>query len=139
MDGKWLTTQDFDPDDLAAVSQLGTNKDKQEQLSRQLYLANALRGHQLEKGQMAGDIYIPPNPVANALTMYDRIQGIKDARQGVKTQNDLNTQRQSGLDHFLKSWLQKTQPANTRGMDMSDMQNAFSGTDSQNPIPDLAQ
>lgn len=104
MQGSFLGTEDFSPDDLASISKLSTNEDKQQQLALQLKLAAALRNKQGDHGTMAGQVYIPPNPVHGAMDIFDRIQGMTQAAKGAKEQTGLNAERQAGLDHFMQLW-----------------------------------
>lgn len=110
--GKWLTTDDFDPDSVQSIAGLSTTKDKQSQLQQQLILANALRrGSSTPKGQMAGDVYIPPNPLETAMSLYDHFQGIKEGRQGAKDQAALNQQHQDAVDKYFQAYQRSRNPA----------------------------
>lgn len=90
------------PEDLQAASELSVNADKQDQLALQLKLAAALRNKGFAKGQMAGAVYIPPNPLETATDVYDRLQGIKDTSQGTAQMSGLLGNKQSNLLKLLK-------------------------------------
>jgi hypothetical protein len=70
----------LDDDDIDAILGLGTNNSQQQRLKLQMQLANALRTNSNDdpKGTMAGQVYIPPDPFAKGLSVYDHLKGIKD-------------------------------------------------------------
>lgn len=102
-------------DDLNNASELSTNADRQDALALQLKLANALRQKSFAKGNMAGGVYIPPNPLETALDIYDRFQGTKEGSEGTnKMEGLLNSSQNAKLKLLLSKWFpQDKDPAAT--------------------------
>lgn len=82
-----------------------TIEDKQKQLALQLQLSNLLRNKQPDHGTMAGQVYIPPNPVNQALDMYDHVQGIRQAQKSTDALTGLNNEKSGYTNDFIKALL----------------------------------
>jgi hypothetical protein len=94
----------LDDDDIDAILGLGTNNSQQQRLKLQMQLANALRTNSNDdpKGTMAGQVYIPPDPFAKGLSVYDHLKGIKDANSQNAKGSSLDLQRQIVMNLFAQ-------------------------------------
>lgn len=101
------TVDDLGDGDIAQILGLSTNSSKQDRLALQAKLANALRQKGDEKGQMAGAVYIPPNPVSTAMDTYDHLSSILGQGKNEKQSEDLDSQRQAALSRFARMWFNK--------------------------------
>lgn len=101
----FLTTQDVDPSLVNSIADNATNSDKQDALALQLKLAGQLRNKQPDHGTMAGALYIPPNPINQALDNIDHFQGISDSMHGADKQNELINQRGAALHDFIGKYM----------------------------------
>lgn len=99
-------TQDdtFDDDTLGQMAGLGGLDDDAAKAKLQLQIAALLRTKGRDKGQMAGQMYIPPNPVDSFLDSYDRIQGMSQMNDANKTISDIGDKRKSAIADFMKQW-----------------------------------
>ena len=109
----FLTPEDLDPELIKGVAANATNADKQRALELQLTLAGHLRNRATDHGTMAGNIYIPPNPVTGALDTIDRLQGLSDSIHGQQKQADLISQRGNALSDFFDKYFNKKKDAGT--------------------------
>src|SRR5882672_5808201 len=101
----YLSTEDVDnlsDEDISQILGLSTTASKQSRLELQSRLATALRTKGTEKGQMAGDVYIPPNPFDTAMDTYDHLSGILDANKIPAQADALDTSRQQALNRFAQ-------------------------------------
>lgn len=131
---KWLTMDDVSPDDINSVASIRAGSRKESQLDRQLRIAAAMRQAQAPQGQMAGGVYIPPNPLDTAMNLYGKFEGIRDSKNGNQTENDLNASDNASFLQYLRSTFRKknaqgAQNSNPYGQDDTDLTNAPPGSD----------
>lgn len=106
----YLTTDDVDSigdGDISQILGLNTTASKQDRLALQMKLANALRQKGTEKGQMAGAVYIPPNPIDTAMDTYDHLSSILGQGRMDKQGNDLDDQRQAAINRYARLFFGK--------------------------------
>lgn len=110
-----LTPADFDG--------LAGNEDKQNKILLQMRLANSLRQQDLPKGQMAGQVYIPPNAVETGLDAYGKVQGLRQGKQ-------LNSQSDALIDAKQRAYtnLQRKLVANQGGQPTTNYADAGDST-----------
>lgn len=83
-----------------------TIEDKQKQLMLQLQLSNMLRNKGTpDHGTMAGQVYIPPNPINQALDLYDHVQGIRNSQKSLDALTNVNNQKQGYTNDFVDQLL----------------------------------
>lgn len=106
MQNGYLQPSDFGDDDITSILGLSQNASQQQKLELQQRLANALRQQQPAQGQSVpmGSTFIPPSPLTTAMQTFDHMQGIVATAQGKKQGQDLDSDRQRGLERFAKLW-----------------------------------
>jgi hypothetical protein len=98
-------------DDISQILGLSTNASQQNKLELQQRLANALRLKEGAKGQSVpmGSVFLPPNPLETAMNTFDHLQGIVSGMQGKKQGDQLDADRQKGLERFARLWFKNKQ------------------------------
>lgn len=107
----FLSTGDVDSlgdDDISQILGLNSTNSQQDKLALQMKLAGALRNKGLDKGQMAGAVYIPPNPLGTAMDVYDHLNGIMQGNSLPGQSDALDAKRQAALNRFAKMWFGKS-------------------------------
>lgn len=102
-----MATEQYTTDQLGdlinTAGNASTLEDKQRQLALQLQLSNQLRqGKAADHGTMAGTIYIPPNPVNQALEMYNQVQGIQNSKKQTDSLAGINQQKVDAETRLLR-------------------------------------
>jgi hypothetical protein len=96
-------------DDLSSILGLSQNASQQSKLELQQKLANALRQKGQAQGQSVpmGSVFIPPSPLTTAMDTFDRLPSTVSSIQGKKQGDQLDADRQKGLEKFYKLWVKK--------------------------------
>ena len=103
----FLRPEDFDSTDIPDAAGLNTNSDKQEQLALMAKLSTALRTKNLPQGQMAGQMYIPANPLDTAMGIYDHLSAIQGAKGLDGKFGSLINDKQSAIERLLQHFHQR--------------------------------
>lgn len=117
---------DFTPEQLQALIELGLAPEEMEALQQQMAQAEALRSSELPQGQMAGRVFVAPNPLQYLATGVDRYKGAKQM-QGLEGQRkDLigktNTSRKSYMDAVIAMLRPQNGTPAPSGMQAAGMQ-----------------
>lgn len=72
---------EFTPEQLQALIELGIMPEELAGLDEQLAQADALRGTPMPEGQMAGRVFVAPNPLQYLAAGMDRYRGARDAKE----------------------------------------------------------
>lgn len=109
----YLSPDDADnigDDDISQILGLNQNASQQSKLALQQKLAAALREKGADHGQSVpqGSVFLPPNPLTNAMDIFDHLQGITQSKEGIEAGKNLDTQRQAALEKFYKLLQKKT-------------------------------
>lgn len=109
MNKGFLDMSDVGDDELSQILGLSTNASQQNKLELQMRLANALRAKGVDKGQVVpgGSVFLPPSPLTTAMDQFDHLQGIVSGMQGKKQGDQLDADRQRGLERFAKLWFSR--------------------------------
>lgn len=101
------------PELLKALIELGIIPEEMAGLDSQIAEAQALRQSPMPEGQMAGRVFVAPNPLQYAAAGYERYKGnkeLKDLREQRKTLLDKTTQGRMGYAQALMNALRGSQP-----------------------------